>query len=255
MLDRIVRCLRLIGIGASFFAIGFGGILIAPALIVLLRRRALRTAVARSFIRFTFRSIVAVMWGCGVFRYEIRGLERLRRRGLLILANHPSLVDIVFLIAFVEQADCIVKSGLWRNPFTAATIQAAGYIRNDSGPELIEHCIASLSAGGNLIVFPEGTRTPPDGSITLRRGAANIAVRAGRDITPVVIQCTPPIVGKGMQFLRALSRSIHYQIEVKEDIEVRPFIAQAAGDALAARRLTHYLQDYFTGEKRYHAVA
>jgi 1-acyl-sn-glycerol-3-phosphate acyltransferase len=255
MFNGMVRYWRMFGVALSFCAIGVGGVLVFPVLNLVIWERRLRMTAARFLIHLTFRSIVALMWAFGVFRYDIRGLERLERRGLLILANHPSLVDIVFLIAFVKQADCIVKSGLRQNPFTRATIRAADYVRNDSGPGLVEDCIASLRAGGNLIVFPEGTRTPADGAGALKRGAANIAVRAMTNVTPVFIRCTPRVVGKGPEFLQALSRSIQFSIEVKEDIDIRPFIARAGSDVLAARHLTDYLQDYFSEEKSYDAVA
>lgn len=255
MIEKIGRCWRLFGAGLSFCAIGVGGLVVFPALNIIIPRRASRTAVARRLIRFTFRSIVRLMAVFGVFYCDIRGLERLERRGLLILANHPSLIDIVILMAFVKQADCIVKSGLWRNPFTRATIRAAGYVRNDSGPGLLKDCIASLQNDSNLIVFPEGTRTPADGTIMLKRGAANIAVRAMRNVTPVFIRCAPRTVGKGKEFLQALSRAIYFTVEVKEDIDIRPFIARAGSEVLAARRLTAHLQDYFTKELQLHALA
>src|SRR4030095_16111244 len=122
--------------------------------------------------------------------YEITEVEGLERHGLLILANHPTLIDIVFLMAFVKRADCIVKSKLWRNPFTHATVRAAAYVRNDDyGVRLIEDCVAAVRGGGNLIIFPEGTRTPANGSITLKRGAANIAGRAQGNITAGLVWC------------------------------------------------------------------
>jgi 1-acyl-sn-glycerol-3-phosphate acyltransferase len=255
MFRSIVRYWRVFGTGLSFVAVGIGGVFVFPVLNVVIRSRQLRSVIARHVIRFTFRCIVGLMRAMGVFRYEISGLERLERHGLLILANHPTLIDIVFLMAFVKRADCIVKSGLWRNPFTHATIRAAAYVRNDDhGVQLIEDCVAAVRHGGNLIIFPEGTRTPANGSIILKRGAANIAVRAPCNVTPVLIRCAPPMLVKGEKWWRLPSRASHFSIKVREDIDIRPFIAEAGNNVLAARRLTDYLQDYFTQEKVCHGV-
>jgi 1-acyl-sn-glycerol-3-phosphate acyltransferase len=254
MFETASRYWRVFGAGLSFFVIGAGGVLVFPLLNIVIWRRRLRIAVARRLIRFTFRSVVGVMRLFGVFQCEITGLERLERQGLLILANHPSLIDVVLLMAFVKRADCIVKSRLWRNPFMHATIRAAGYIRNDSGAAVIKDCIASLRSGNNLIIFPEGTRTPCGGSITLKRGAANIAVRCLCNVTPVLIRCTPAVPGKGKQFWQTLSRSVHFSIEVQEDIDIRPFIAQAGTDVLAARHLTDHLRNRFSKENNRYAV-
>ncbi len=56
------------------------------------------------------------MSGVGVLSYEFHGAERLGRPGQIILANHPSLIDVVFLIGFTPQATCIVKEALFPQP-------------------------------------------------------------------------------------------------------------------------------------------
>ena len=257
MLDLLWRGWRVVATGASFTAFGIGGlllrVLVFPLLNLAVRDARARVALARTVIRLTFRAFVGLMRALGVLRYELHGLQRLERGGLLILANHPTLIDTVFLMAFVRHADCIVKGELWNNPFMRGPIRAAGYINNDQGPALVDACIASLRAGNNLIVFPEGTRTPACGAIVLKRGAANIAVRSGHAVTPVVIGCRPSTLGKGDPWWRVPARTVQLRIEVKEDIAVAPFTQEGASDVLAARRFTEHLQDFFIGETRGHA--
>ncbi|TWI66324.1 1-acyl-sn-glycerol-3-phosphate acyltransferase [Pseudoduganella lurida] len=238
--------------GFSFALFGIGGlllrVLVFPLLHLLVWRRERRVALAREIIRLVFRTYVEVMRALGVLRYETAGLDKLERGGLLILANHPTLIDTVFLMAFVRNADCIVKGALWNNPFTRGPVRAAGYISNSEGGEgLVGDCIASLERGNNLIVFPEGTRTPASGVITLKRGAANIAVRGARDITPVVIRCEPVTLGKGEKWWHVPPRRVRFTLAVGDDLPVAPFIADAS-DVIAARRLTQFLEQYFTGQ-------
>lgn len=248
---------RVFATGFSFLTFGVGGLLLRVAVFPLLNlfvwQRDKRVTLARAVIRFAFRGFVGLMQTLGVLRYEIVGQHRLQRNGLLILANHPTLIDTVFLMAFVKRADCIVKGRLWNNPFTGGPIRAAGYINNDSGAELIANCIASLQNGNNLIIFPEGTRTSASGEISLKRGAANIAVRGARDITPVVIHCDPLTLGKGEKWWRVPSRIVRFRIEVRDDIKIDRFIAGGVSEVLAARHLTDYLQNYFTEESQEHA--
>jgi 1-acyl-sn-glycerol-3-phosphate acyltransferase len=255
MLNSVVRWWRIFGTGVSFVAVGVGGVFVFPVLNIVIHKPQLRSMLARHVISFSFRCIVGLMRIMGVFRYEITGLERLKRNGLLILANHPTLIDIVFLMAFVKGADCIVKSGLWRNPFTHSTLRAAAYVRNDDhGVQLIEDCVAAIRRGGNLIIFPEGTRTPNDGAIVLKRGAANIAVRGLCNITPVLIRCAPPMLAKGQKWWRLPHHPSRFTIAVKEDIDVQPFITRTGSELLAVRHLTDYLQDYFMKEQPSHAI-
>jgi 1-acyl-sn-glycerol-3-phosphate acyltransferase len=257
MSDKLFLGWRVLATGLSFMLFGVGGLLLRvivfPLLSLCVREPDARIRAARAVIRLSFRTFVGLMRLLGVLRYEIRGLEKLDREGQLILANHPTLIDTVFLIAFVRNADCIVKGGLWNNLFTRGPVRAAGYVCNDRGPELIEDCIASLGAGGNLIVFPEGTRTPRGGAMELKRGAANIAVRGARAVTPVLIACDPPTLGKGEKWWQVPPRQASFRIEVRDDIGIERFTGPGVTDVAAARRLTEYLQHYFMEEGQHHA--
>jgi 1-acyl-sn-glycerol-3-phosphate acyltransferase len=257
MLDPLWRGWRVLATGLSFALFGLGGlvlrVLVFPLLSLCVREPQARMRAARATIRHSFRAFVGIMNGLGVLRYEVHGLDKLDRAGQLILANHPTLIDTVFLIAFVRNADCIVKGGLWNNPFTGGPVRAAGYVCNDRGPELVDDCIASLRAGGNLIVFPEGTRTPRGGAMELKRGAANIAVRGAQPVTPVLIACQPPTLGKGDKWWHVPPRQARFRIEVKDDIGIEAFTGPGVPDVMAARRLTEYLQRYFMEEGQHHA--
>ncbi|WP_231495495.1 lysophospholipid acyltransferase family protein [Hylemonella gracilis] len=242
--------------------------LVTSPLLLTLSGQARRRAAAQAVIHASFRALVRLMASLGTIEVEIRGGEKLRRQGLLILANHPTLIDVVLLIAQVRHADCIVKGALARNPFTRHPIRAAGFICNNSGAGLVDDCIASLRAGNNLVIFPEGTRTPRqllghDGLASanppprLQRGAAQIAVRGAIDVTPVRIRCTPPLLLKGEPWWRLPARRSHFLLEVGDDIAIQPFLdtAQASsepdttpGEARAARRLTEFLSSYFFQE-------
>jgi 1-acyl-sn-glycerol-3-phosphate acyltransferase len=246
MLECIERGWRVCATGLCFLIFGAGGLLLRllvfPLIRLMIWDRQRQILLARTVIHWTFRAFIALMRALGVMSYEVHGLEKLQRQGLLILANHPTLIDIVFLMAFVRRADCIVKAALARNPFTRGPVRAAGLVCNDAGADLIADCIASLRAGGNLIVFPEGTRTPRDQALRWQRGAANVAVRGGIDVTPVRIRVSQPLLGKGERWYHVPRRRAHFVFEIDNDIRVDRFLDENAGNkALAARRLTDKL--------------
>ncbi len=97
----------------------------------------------------------------GIITYEIKGLEKLNRPGQLIIANHPTLIDIAFQISRIKQANCIVKENLLRNPFMRGPILKAGYISNGLPKKMMAECVEWLQSGGAMIVFPKGTRSIP----------------------------------------------------------------------------------------------
>ncbi|WP_416052882.1 lysophospholipid acyltransferase family protein [Cupriavidus basilensis] len=254
MVERLDRAWRVCATGLCFSSFGVGGlvlrVLVFPLLAVLLWSSARRQRVCKNVVHYAFRLFLWLMRSVGVIRYEVLHPERLRRQGLLIVANHPSLIDVVFLIALTRQADCVVRSGLAHNPFTRGPVRATGYVCNDSGAGMVDDCIASLRAGNNLVIFPEGTRTPLHGPLRLQRGAANVAVRGGFALTPVVIRCEPPTLTKGEKWYRVPARRPRYIIDVREDVSVAQMVPSGLDDALAVRHLTQSLSEFFSREVR-----
>lgn len=246
---RLNRAWRVVGTGLSFLAFGLGGVLLGllvfPAINVLARDHARRRRLSRRLVQRSFALHFELMRVLGVLTYEVRGCERLQRDGLLILANHPTLIDVVLLVSLLPNADCIVKSALLRNPVMIGPVRAAGYVCNDDGAGLVEDCIAAVRRGGNLLIFPEGTRTRRDAPMRLQRGAANIAVRGRLNITPVRVSCTPMTLGKGEKWYHVPAQRFHVLVEVEPDLEIAPFLVGEHNEALAARHLTDYLTQYF----------
>lgn len=249
MVERLDIAWRTAATGLCFATFGLGGLLLRalvfPVLSLAVAQPQRRMRWARACIRRTFGLFVRMMCALGVMSCEVVGAERLQRRGLLILANHPTLIDVVLLMSLVDGADCIVKAALARNPFTRGPVRAAGFVCNDSGPAMVDDCIRALREGSNLIVFPEGTRTPRSGPRPLQRGAANIAMRGRRAITPVRIDARPLTLAKGDKWYRVPPRRMHMRLEVGPDIGIEAFAADGCSEAVAARRLTEHLTDYF----------
>ncbi|QDQ27802.1 1-acyl-sn-glycerol-3-phosphate acyltransferase [Chitinimonas arctica] len=259
MLERLERAWRVLATAIAFGTFGLAGLVLRlvalPLLHLAFRPPREEARLARLLVHHTCRAFIGWMRLLGILRYQIRGAEKLRRPGLLIIANHPTLIDVIFLLSLVRDADCVVKAALAGNPFTRGPIRAAAYLCNDSGPGLIYDCIASIRKGSSLIIFPEGTRTSPEGGLKLQRGAANIAVRGPCDLTPVIIRCVPLSLTKGQPWWRVPPRRMYFHIEVGDDIAVAPFLALSNGEAaLGARRLTQHLHDYFSPENAIHAA-
>lgn len=246
---------RIVATGIAFSVFGIGGVILplvaVPVLYLWPAAPTVRERRAKLVIHYTMRGFVEIMRGLGILTYSVKDPAHFNRPGQLILANHPSLIDVVFLIAFIRHADCVVKSSLKRNPFTRGPINLAGYIANDDPEKVIEATVSSLARGNSLIIFPEGTRSTPGEKLKLQRGAANVALRAGVPITPVIITCEPVTLTKGMPWYRVPDRRFHIAMEMRSNINVEPF-ADAGNPSRAARRLTTFLQAYFTRELSVH---
>lgn len=255
---RLDRAWRTLATGFSFFTFGATGLLLGnlyfPLLNFFVRDRTRRRRVARATIAWNFRWFIGLMKNTGLLTYELRGFEKLNRNGLLVVSNHPSLIDTVFLLGFVRNSSCVVDDALYRNFFTLRPLQAAEFIRNDGGVNVMTQCVEALDQGTNVLIFPEGTRTPATGIIKMRRGASNVAVRADRNLTPVTIQCAPRTLMKGQKWWQIPDSPPHFTLAVGDDIPVQPFSRDDDSPALAVRRLTTYLEQYFTTQSQPHAI-
>lgn len=243
------------GTALSFTVFGIGGLTIglaiAPLLRLCVRDSRKRQRLARNVIQGVFRAFIGMMKGLGVLDYHLEGSERLRRPGRLILANHPSLIDVVFLLAHTPNADCIVKGKLVSNPFTRGPIRAAGYITNRDPEEVLDAARLSLAQGNSLILFPEGTRTTPGRPIKFRRGGANIALRTDTAITPVLIHCSPTTLTKGEPWYHIPRHKVQLCLHVLDDLPLESASSQPISQQ--ARKLTRELSDYFNRElERFH---
>ena len=205
---------------------------------------------AQRIVHFSFRFFVWLMQLVGVLRIHIYGKEHLNEQNnSLLIANHPTLIDVVVLISLMKETDCIVKQALWKNPLLGGVVRAAGYISNSSPEQLLDDCVKTVKNGRSLIVFPEGTRTTPGSTYKFQRGAANIALRSEKNLLPATITCKPSSLTKEERWYQIpKSGPVHLYIEIKDVIEVRPFIDNTDNVSLASRQLTHFLQDYYQKE-------
>lgn len=247
------RLWRQLATGFSFLIFGVGGLvltlIVMPASLLIVdgprRERLVKYLIHRCFRLFT-----GMMAKLGVLTVEFHHLERLDRPGQLVIANHPTLIDVVFLISFMPRADCVVKSSLLRNPFTRGPVKAARYIANDDPDAVIKAAGESFARGNSLIVFPEGTRTTPSQKIELQRGAANIAIRTGQNLRPVTIECAPLTLTKNTPWYRVPERRFHMKFQVGDELDISPFLK--GKPSVMSRQLTVTIKDYFTRETAHH---
>jgi 1-acyl-sn-glycerol-3-phosphate acyltransferase len=244
------RWRRGLGTALSFAAFGLGGLLIGllagPILWVCIRDAARRKRVARRMISRLFRAHVWLMRAVGVMDCLVNNPERLERPGLLVVANHPTLIDTVLMIAHMPNAVCIVSERFAKSLVFRGPIWAAGYITTTSPEAVIEAAAANLNAGYSILVFPEGTRSTPGRPVEFRRGGANLALRTSTNITPVVIRCEPSTLTRGEPWYRIPPRKVQMSIRVLEDMPIER--ADRRPSPQRARELTSYLTAFFNEE-------
>lgn len=248
LLERLDYGRRLLATALAYSVFGIGGVVIYalyPLLQLLPITPAKKRRYGRRLIHHGFRFFIGLMKVLGIYTYEIHGAEQLKAPGQLIIANHPSLIDVVFLLSIIPETNCIVRAGLARNPFTKGPLKTADYIVNEHPEQLIADCAKTLNSGHSLVIFPEGTRTKPGQPMVFKKGTANIALRSQQPLTPVLITCCPPMLQKGVKWYKIPVRRPHFVIRVLPPITVEPYLAHDEALSVATRRLTQDLLDFF----------
>lgn len=241
---------RLFVTGLSYLSFGIGAFIVGTVLLPIVKlipaQRDVKRRRARAVMSAALRFFIGFMRLGGALTYEFHGRERLGRPGQLVVANHPSLIDVVFLLAFMPEAGCVVKQGLWRQPLTRWAVTLVEFIPNDNAAGMIEGASRALREQQALIFFPEGTRTRPNQPMVFHRSAANVALRAAAVVTPVYIRCNPTTLTKSEPWHRIPPRRPHFSLIVGEDLDLSSY--RAAPLPIASRALNEHLHQHFQQE-------
>jgi 1-acyl-sn-glycerol-3-phosphate acyltransferase len=185
--------------------------------------RATGQRIGRAGIAFGYRIFWSAARASGLLRMEASALRELAdESGLVIVANHPSLLDALMLVAQLPRSFCVMKASLMHNPFLGPGALLARYIRNDCPRTMVRQAVADLRAGGQLVMFPEGTRTTGPGLHPFQGGFALIARRAHAPVQTVFIDTTSPYLGKGWPIWKLPPLPIEFSLRLGRRFEPGP---------------------------------
>lgn len=256
MLQRINYFWRVLATGLCFTLFGLGGLLLSlivlPVQRLVVKDDKTQKQIARKTVHYAFKFFIAFMAFVGIFKFDLESAKQLKRlNGHLVMANHPSLIDVVVLISMIPNADCVVKTHLFKNVFIKGVVRNTGYISNADPAGLLLDCEASLKAGNNLIIFPQGTRTKSDENLQFQRGAANIAIRCQAKVTSVLLKVNPSTLTKNVPWYRIPPTKAHFSAMVVDHSPTLPEnnVLQTSKDV---RQYNRDLENFFRKELSQH---
>ena len=245
----ILRAWHIVASALSFALFGLGGIVLPLFVFPLLRSlpgsREARQVRCQLAVHRCFRAYVAIIEALGVVRMQLCGVEELQEPGQLVVANHPTLLDAVFLIALMPQADCVAKQATWSNPFMRGVVNATGYLSNDLGVEVVEACAERLRSGRTVLLFPEGTRSPKGDLGPFQRGAAHVALRSGKPLRTVVLTCSPPALMRGRRWYEMPTVRLSIGVDARDRLDPAELVEPGMSRGAAARKISAALRDFY----------
>lgn len=183
----------------DYFFFGFGGLCVSVILMLLTpffpehRRKVLGSKV----LQYSWKLkclLLKCTWNLRLHAPQKKEMEQIRSS--IIVANHPSLIDVVILTAIIPKCMLIVKPALMRWPFLRPILRSLCIVNDGNSTTLLERAQSAIEQGFNIIIFPEGTRTTPGKKNKLHRGAFHLAYRSGAPIVPIRIDTSQPFLTK-----------------------------------------------------------
>jgi len=127
---------------------------------------------------------------CGI-DYQVRGMDNLPDRPVLVMSKHQSAWETVGILCHLPRAVWIIKKELVWVPIVGWVLGGLKSIAIDrkSGrsarDQILEQGRDRLQRGYWVMIFPEGTRVAPGERGRYGLGGALLATGAGVDIVPI----------------------------------------------------------------------
>lgn len=162
------------------------GVLCLPLLV-------LPRTVIREVARFWARCVLAGLRVLVGQRWELRGAGHLPHAAAIVACRHQSAWDTIVFLALLPDAAYVLKRELLRIPVYGWYARKLGHIGIDRGghagalKRMIRDAEAALAAGRQVVIFPEGTRTPPGEARPYHPGVAALYRQLGAPVVPVAL--------------------------------------------------------------------
>jgi 1-acyl-sn-glycerol-3-phosphate acyltransferase len=149
------------------------------------------------------------------FHWRVYNPERVPRQGPVILAsNHASFLDPPLVGSGLPRSiNYLARENLFRFPVVGWVLrrwQAVPVDREGGGAAGLKAILARLLAGGAIILFPEGTRTPDGKLQPARSGIGLTVIRSTAPVVPVRVFGTFEAWGRHRRFPRPCRLAVKY---------------------------------------------
>jgi 1-acyl-sn-glycerol-3-phosphate acyltransferase len=147
-----------------------------------------RFPLARAWTRF---AIWAARVICGV-HWRVEGWENLPTGPAILLPKHQSAWETFWLPSYMpHRLSFVYKRELHHVPFFGWALASMKMINIDrakgiaASEQVLKQGIAHLRDGWWIVIFPEGTRTPPGSTRHYKTGGVRLAVQSGTPVVPI----------------------------------------------------------------------
>ncbi|HEX5067724.1 MAG TPA: lysophospholipid acyltransferase family protein [Myxococcota bacterium] len=147
-----------------------------------------------------------VRWILATCHVEVacEGLDRIDpRQPYVFMSNHQSVIDTAAIVSTLPVSwRFVAKRELLFVPFFGWALGLGGHVIVDRGNHekamrSMKRAAERIRGGTNVIIFPEGTRSPSGVMGPFKSGGFHLAIEAGVPVLPITVSGTNQITPKG----------------------------------------------------------
>ena len=222
----IYRAIRTLGVAFCFACFWSGTVLVGWLWFPVLSlwpgsredklRRSLRTA------RQGFRLFHFVMRVLRLY-HRTSPVSTLRPNGgpadspVVLVANHPTLCDVTSIVSLFPNVVAVARPSFSNNALLRRAVLSCGFV--PTGVHVLKDCEERLRMGFDVLVFPEGTRSPVGSLQPFHRGAFELAVRANVQVVLLKLTCEPTALSKRLPIWKVADKTAVLTIEPFDTID------------------------------------
>lgn len=177
------------------------------------------------------RSLRVARRGFQLFHFLMRTLRLYHRTSpvqalhapgtpVVLVANHPTLCDVTSILSLFPDVVAVARPSFALNPLLGRALRACGFV--PTGTHMMVECEARLRMGFDVLVFPEGTRSPLAGALhPFHRGAFELAKRANVPLVLLKLSCEPPALSKRLPIWKVADHMAVLTIEPIDTLHPR----------------------------------
>ena len=247
-----MRGLRTCGVALCFAAFWGGSVVLGwtwllvgqawPGTATVKMRRAQRT-MQRGFRAFHFLMRALRLYHRTSPSATLRPDGAAARSPCVVVANHPTLCDVTSIVSLFPNVVALARPGLGYHPLLRRGLRTCGFVT--VGSRMMLECQERLRMGFDVLIFPEGTRSPVGRALQpFHRGAFELAARARVPVVLVKLTCAPSALSKRLPLWKIADRMAVLTIEPVDMIHPAESDLDSRAWARTIERRYHELLDY-----------
>ena len=219
----------------SFFVFGCGAILLNFFVFPFIKNNKF---LCSDIIHYAWKFFVNFMIMLGLFKLEIKKLSKIENK--IIVATHPSFIDIVILIALIPHSTCFVKKELAHNPILKNLVNSIFITNEVDLDELKSKSKEMLDMGFNVIIFPSGIRHRRNEFPKIKKGASLVALNSNKNIIPIKFFTDYDFMFINQPFYEVGEHRVTFEVEQMPEINVQDFISDS--EIVSKKKITQQIE-------------